>query len=364
MNESLTKSGKYFTKFPHIDQYRHVIRQLRERAQYAGKDENGEPIFDSTLPLPTVNFTGTVKIHGTNASVCQRNNIRWYQSRNGIITPQNDNAGFAQFAENNTTSFDNLFKRIIEEGLNGNCPEDLRILIYGEWFGGNIQKGVAVSSLPKKFAIFEVLLLPDDTESFFGRIRLPKELFKTLSDHDHSIYNIYDFGEYQVDVDLSIPELAAETLTKLTCDVESECPVGKYFDVIGTGEGIVWDLYKPGDDNHQDFLIRFKTKGEKHSVTKVKSVKNLVTISADELKGVEEFLDYAVTEARLEQGIREVFPDEISSKQIRDFIRWVTDDTIREELDTIEKNKLPMKVLVPKIQEKSRNFILKKLKGN
>ena len=43
--------------FPSIEQYRHTIKLVRERAQITG------------VPLPTLLFHGSVKLHGTNAAV-------------------------------------------------------------------------------------------------------------------------------------------------------------------------------------------------------------------------------------------------------------------------------------------------------
>ena len=45
-----------------------------------------------------VTFYGTVKLHGTNASVVVDHEGNFYcQSRNRVITPENDNYGFAEW---------------------------------------------------------------------------------------------------------------------------------------------------------------------------------------------------------------------------------------------------------------------------
>ena len=31
-----------FEKFPSIEQYRHIVKELTERSQFVGKDENGK----------------------------------------------------------------------------------------------------------------------------------------------------------------------------------------------------------------------------------------------------------------------------------------------------------------------------------
>ena len=50
-------------KYPSIEQFRNVVRAVQNKARYY-KDEDGEAAFDMTKRLQ---FTGSVKLHGTNA---------------------------------------------------------------------------------------------------------------------------------------------------------------------------------------------------------------------------------------------------------------------------------------------------------
>lgn len=50
--------------FPEIGQYRSIVKTVRERAQYIGKDENGDAIFDESKECPIISFRGTTKLHG------------------------------------------------------------------------------------------------------------------------------------------------------------------------------------------------------------------------------------------------------------------------------------------------------------
>ena len=88
--------------FPSIEQFRNVVKQVRDRAKFY------------QVPVPTITFTGTVKLHGTNAAVCQYVDPKsdvptWVQSRSNVITPENDNAGFASFVKANQAAIDELF---------------------------------------------------------------------------------------------------------------------------------------------------------------------------------------------------------------------------------------------------------------
>ena len=57
---------KHFEK---IGQFRDVIRCVRDQHDFQGLDENGKAIMNHETPYPTITFTGTVKLHGTNSGV-------------------------------------------------------------------------------------------------------------------------------------------------------------------------------------------------------------------------------------------------------------------------------------------------------
>jgi hypothetical protein len=140
-------------KFPDIEQFRNAIYNVKYRAQYAGKDENGDPIQDETLPLPILNYRGTVKLHGTNGGVSY-DNIRGLnvQSRENIITPQKDNAGFATFVYSKRMVWVDLIKQLAKEydvDLDSNT-----IIVFCEWVGKGIQSKVGISKMDKSVFIF------------------------------------------------------------------------------------------------------------------------------------------------------------------------------------------------------------------
>jgi hypothetical protein len=148
------------SKFPHVEQFRNVIRRVKEVTRYAGKDENGDVIFNSA-PLPKLKFHGTTKLHGTNAGVGILNDgTQWAQSRENIITPEKDNAGFATFAYKNRE----FFAKIRESIANQFDINDSTMYIYGEFAGSGIQKGVAVSQIEKTFFVFAVKIVPNDED--------------------------------------------------------------------------------------------------------------------------------------------------------------------------------------------------------
>ena len=103
---------KKMVKFPSIEQFRTVVSNVNRHFNFVGLDENGDAIYDPTLPKPVITFKGTVKLHGTNAGVSFNNIGRlWAQSRENIITVEKDNAGFAFFVESNKEIFEQIDRK-------------------------------------------------------------------------------------------------------------------------------------------------------------------------------------------------------------------------------------------------------------
>ena len=213
-----------------------------------------------------------MKLHGTNAGIVKYSDGRLeFQSRERVLSLEEDNANF--MAEMMKVDLSFLFSNI---QFNEYCA------VYGEWCGGNIQKGVAINGLQKMFVIFGIKA--DD-----NWVELP--LY--LHNNQNNIYNILQFPTYEVEIDFNNPELVQNKIIEMTIAVEECCPVGKFFGKEGVGEGIVFTA-----EISQD--LKFKSKGEKHSVTKVKK---LNPIDTEVMNSINEFVDSVVTENRLEQGI-------------------------------------------------------------
>lgn len=335
--------NKRMIKYPKIKQFRNIVSDVTRNAEFIGIDENQNAVYDNSNVKPTVTFTGTVKLHGTNAAVCYNSlDGLYFQSRNNILTVGNDNAGFAVFAESKREIFRELVDKIIND--NDIVSTEYTISIFGEWAGRGIQRGVGISELGKSFFIFGV------------KITTPLDSYWVDSYNlrclDFRIYNIYDYETFSIDIDFNNPELSRNTLISITEEVEKECPVSKSFGVFGIGEGVVW----VGRYNEQ--IYRFKVKGEKHSVTKVKK---LVPVNVEKMKSIDEFTDYCVTENRLNQGMSVIFSnEEPTRKKLGDLIRWVVTDILTEEIDVLIENGLEGKDVKKSISTKARNMFFSK----
>jgi hypothetical protein len=312
-------------KYPSIDQFRNVIRAVKTNHDYQGKDENDQAIYQHTSPYPTLTFNGTVKIHGTNAAIVRyKDGTTKFQSRERELELTSDNMGFKLFMSN--VDLDFLFA-----GIKFND----HIAVYGEWCGKGIQKGVAVSELPRMFVIFGWKI---DDVWVSNIIRHNNEC---------GVWDIRQFPTYQIKIDFNNPEQVQNEIIDLTIAVENECPVGKQMGVCGVGEGIVFST------EYNGHRYVFKSVGKKHSPS---NRTTLASVDVDELNSINEFVTYALTENRLNQGIDIMKSNDIvvSEKTTGAFLKWVADDIIKEETDTIVQNGLDVKKIMKAVSNKAR----------
>lgn len=345
-----------FLSFGSIGQFREIVKKVNDRCKY------------HQLPLPKIKFKGSVKLHGTNAGIVfdRRVDQLQVQSRERVITPFDDNANFAKFVNTNKDFFVGLLDELTAE-------YDFNIAaIFGEWAGEGINKGVAINEIPKTFFTFTIRLMDefpgvadDGTEAEVKQIWLtPEQInaavigYQSQSWGTEIIYSIYDEDKFpveEIEIDFADPIQSQNKLVDLTIAVETECPVGKYFGHSGVGEGIVW--------LNPEFNMRFKVKGEKHSTTKVKTVKEIAAVDLELHNSMREFVTAAVSQNRLEQGIVKLgemgLPADNSSTGA--FLKWVANDVLKEEMDVICENNFDKKALMPMVNAAAKNFWFKYL---
>jgi hypothetical protein len=305
--------------YPSIEQFRNVIRDIKG---YCRKQE---------LSIPSIAFSGTVKLHGTNAGIMKRNDELTLLSRTRVVTLENDNHGFAAWVQDR-------YDAILDLIPNGT-------ILYGEFCGGNIQKGVAISQLPKMFVAFELIFNGDMIELYDEAILND---FKAVN--DLGIFNIHQFPTYSITIDFNNPERSIAELTAITESVENECPVGTFFGVSGVGEGVVW---KSGE-------LRFKVKGEKHSSSKVKT---LAPVDVERMESLHELVTSILTENRMQQMYDEIAAEypEFGTEKMGEFLKRCVADCLKEESDTITSNGFEIKDFTKNAPSVARNWLLKHL---
>lgn len=329
--------------FPSINQFRNVVKTVREQACYMGKNDAGEAIFNPAPVYPKLSFTGTVKLHGTNAAIAFDERGYTFQSRERVLTREADNAGFMAHMEQWLLPVSVMFQKIADLN-NHNDVAISTIVVYGEWCGGNIQKGVAITGLPKMFVIFAVKINDQWVET------------PNVSCPEASIYSTKQHTNFNIDIDFEHPEEAQNQLAKLTEVVEACCPVGLAHGIEGVGEGIVWRC-----DSNPSSEYWFKVKGEKHSASKVKT---LASVDVEAVEQINDFVTMAVTEARLEQGLHNLINEQLkpfAMTSMGDFIRWVHQDVLKEEADTLQASGIDYKKLGSPIALAAKRWFSNKL---
>lgn len=324
-------------KHPSTDQFRSIVRAVTNKARFAGLDENGEAIYNHA-PLPTLTFTGTVKLHGTNMSIVLTKDGDYYaQSRERVLSLTSDNAGSCMYVMQHRDFFEPILQKYLTEGVEA-------VVLCGEWAGQGIQKGVGISEIPKTF--FPFLLATKHVDGSTKKHSFPMGLYVTGELH---VQPIDLFKTFKIDIDFNQHEMAINQMIAMVEAVENECPVAKAFGISGIGEGIVF--------SNGEYV--FKCKGEKHSVSKVKT---LIPVDVERLQGIQNFVEYALTEARLEQGVQSVVGLNVipEAKDIGAFLSWINKDVIKEETDVLVANGLDMKVVGKAVSTKARTWYINK----
>lgn len=322
-----TPTFKHYA-YPSIEQFRQLVGEIRNKAQYVGRDIENKPIFDYNKPLPVVTADGTIKLHGTNASVVLDKEGNFYsQSRNNVLSLEFDNAGFNVFVMQNKDYFLSMLTQYMVDGVEA-------VVVYGEWCGANIQKGVGICELQKMFVVFDIRIVPCDvagTRTWLSAFDIAK-----WNNQQIRVFNTQMFETYKIDLDVSDPARIQNQLIEFTNKVELCCPVAKYFGVDGVGEGIVWTV------QYGDSRFSMKIVGQQHSKTKVKK---LAAVDTEKLDSIDKFVEYAFTANRFEQGIQWMKENGhvIEMKNIPVFIKWVFGDIIKEESDALISNGLNTK---------------------
>lgn len=351
---------KRFIKFPSIDQFRSIIKNVTHSASYIGYDEETKkPIYNPTAEYPTITATGTEKIHGTNASVCFSNpDGFWVQNRTRIITPLADNAACAFYAEQNESVWLDIIIDLSDE-YNIDLDENI-ITIYYEWCGGSIQKNTAVSGLDKRAIIFRHFKVSpiEHNEDIAATWHETKIQDDWVDSAENKIYNICTFPTYDIIIDFSNPLMAQNEMVDLVENtIEPSSPVGETFGIKGNiGEGIVVSFTYKGT------LHQFKVKGEKHSKSKVKKLKKVDDVK---LQKIQDMAQKVTPGWRLEQMFDEandvINGGEPTIKNMGPFMKLVNTDIVKEESDIIVEAGLEPKEIFKSVSVIARRFYQDKL---
>jgi len=299
--------------FPKIGQFKQVVGNVLHRS--------------GDMP-PALRFLGTPKMHGTNASVVRYPDGRLaVQSRTREITPESDNAGFAAWIQS-------LGAEFWADALPASADP---IAVFGEWIGAGINRGAGVCLLPTRTWVLFACRAGGGWANIPSKLKFPRAS---------------DFATYEIEIDFSNPAASQNALRELTAEVEAACPVASSLGDGGTGEGIVWTCVTPGWES-SDYW--FKVKGDKHSVSKVKTLRE---VDDAKLNRVAAFVAGVVTEARLEQGLQVLRESgkAIDERATGDFLRWVVHDILEEHAGDLAEYGLTPKDIGKPISMRARRW--------
>lgn len=294
-----------------------------------------------------ITYYQKIKLDGTNAAIQILSTGEVIaQSRTQVITPDKDNAGFANWVFSQESFLSSLKKA------------NINYTIFGEWCGQGIQKRCSISKIDKKiFAIFSILVEDNINPPYY--IVNKDQIINIIPETDD--IKIIDFLPTKIVMDFSSKENLNNNVNILNDIVNSieDCDpwVKEQFGIEGLGEGIV--LYPIVDNG---FLFKeffdnfiFKAKGEKHNVVKMKQS---VQIEPEKASSIEEFVKLFVTEARLEQFAN----DKYDQKLIGNFLKNFSNDVEKESQAELEASKLSWKDVSKDILTTARNWYIEKIK--
>ncbi|KAF0686933.1 Aste57867_21281 [Aphanomyces stellatus] len=344
--------------FPSIEQYRHVIATVKHQATYVGRDDQDRPVYDDTQPLPVLTFQGTTKLHGSNTAVVfhPESDDVTFQSRSRQIAVGDDFMGFAAHMTTHRASLDAI-RRAVVAVVDPATATSATLAVFGEWCGGPIQRGVALAELPKMFVVFAVRV-GDDQWLDLSLVR------DTIEFPDARIFHIHRFGTWTIEIDFTSPEDAQVELERITTAVEAECPAGKHFGVSGIGEGVVW---KCVTDPSSRFW--FKVKGREHEsgggAAKTAKKSNAASVNPEQVASLQAFVDHVVSEGRLYQGLSVLNERGIERtvKATGEFVKWIQQDVLKEDADTMAANAFETKHVMAPIARKASDWFQRVVRG-
>lgn len=332
-------------KWPSIESLAHVVKWA-----------------DRFLDRNRVFYQGKVKLHGTNAAFRFARNGKVIAQKRGAVTGRfpSDDAVPTEMAHFGFTSF---VRDQIEKGPPSKAFRDgLDVIFHGEWCGPGIQKGVACSAVDHKFmAIFAAEVVTDDNER--GQFVVDPPKIRDLMGSDFITFHgdtikvmPYHTMVYEVDFSDKVKlKATAERIDGIVKSIDDKDPlIESWFGVEGIGEGLVF--YPSGvTDTETMARLMFKAKGEKHQVTKTRTS---APVDFEKMASIQILVDSIVTDARLEQGLTEVFGEEDPDvRRMGDFLKWVGSDVKKECQEEVAASGFDWKEISKHVTKKAVSYL-------
>jgi len=324
----------FMKKFTSIQQFQQAVKQMQLTCDY--HNETSESGSDC-VEMPIIEYSGTVKLHGSNLGLRRHNGQFIPQSRTQVLGGDNDCYGFAAHIRSIPESeLHSMFDQVY-----GTSSD---VTIFGEWIGPGIQRKVAVNEFPnKQWVLFGAW---DDNAQQYIKIPRGVEI------PNHHIYNIGRVPTFSITIDFKNPGDVLEELETLTLKVEEQCPWGKQFGIEGVGEGIVWTP----TTNYHDSQLWFKVKGSRHK--RGNNTHQKETLDPIVHRNVTTLIELILPEDRLFQGLEHLselgLP--VDLKSTGSYLKWINTDIRKEEMHHVDASEFDWKFLVPGVNERAKRF--------
>ena len=325
-SESVSPAAATVLSWPSIELLYNLIRTLSHLEEREGQRP------------PTVTYRAKVKQHGTNCAIQVHPDRHIVcQGRTTLLTPESDNRGFATWVNQHRDWFADL-------------PEGT--VLYGEWCGPGVERGVAVSQLPHKiFAIFTLQRADTwliDPDAIRAALPAPPAGLHVLPWQEPTL--TVDFA------DRASLEAAAALLSECVTRIEAEDPwVRETFGLSGTGEGLVLYPTSVGSDRDRIAALLFKAKGEKHRTV---ATPRAVTVDPATASSAATFAALVLTEARLQQALQAVCGGVRDRRHTGAFLAWLIADIRKECAAELEASHLTWPDAERTITARARTWLL------
>lgn len=276
-----------------------------------------EQLLDLDRPVETrLTYRAKVKLHGTNMGVRIYPDGRLVsQSRNADCTT--DGYNFPQYIAQRGVFFRELI---------GDADE---VVIFGEWAGPGIQKGVSVNQMQTKAWFVFGCLIVRGSES--RMVTEPAEILAFMSTGAEAwpdCLHVIPWHGDPIELDFRDPERLERQAERLNSEMQriDTCDplIADLFGIEGTGEGMV--MYPLGIEDLESWgRYAIKVKGESHKPEPGSRLRaqTRVPVSEDVLA----FIDAAVSPARVSQGMQELFGEGPYFREgLGALIKWVSQD--------------------------------------
>lgn len=191
-------------------------------------------VIDNQTTLETshvscIRYRPKIKFHGSNAGILMENNQFLVQSRNIFIK---DRVNFGSFAHKHCEYFSSLKLHHVK-----------KMVIFGEYCGPRVQKGVALSLLPHDiFAVFAIWI---DNQLVIEPDEIILIMTKQNTIHMPERVHVLPWYMDSLDIDFDVTKTYQnDIITKIDDEInridQSDPWVKQTFDIDGIGEGLVF----------------------------------------------------------------------------------------------------------------------------